>query len=207
PAGPGQAGGLHRRPLVRRNPQGGAAGQVDRGAAAALSTPPTVLHAGALRRHRFLLQLATGSGWAGPCETVATGQTRRPSAPTTASPSSLLKAPRWGSGRISSTTSEGRHRRVPSGVTTTGRLISTGLATIACSSVSSSSDASSRPSSAHNGSLARSRPRTPTREAAASSRRRSRVGGCCRYSMTSGSTPLLRIIARVLREVPQRGLW
>ena len=37
--------------------------------------------------------------------------------------------------------------------------------------------------------------------------KRSLLGGVFRYSMTSGSAPLLRIMARVLREVPQAGLW
>ena len=40
-----------------------------------------------------------------------------------------------------------------------------------------------------------------------SSSRRSLDGGVLRYSMTSGSTPLLRMRANVLREVPQAGLW
>ena len=35
----------------------------------------------------------------------------------------------------------------------------------------------------------------------------SRVGGVFRYSMTCGSSPLLRMRARVLRDVPQAGLW
>ena len=35
----------------------------------------------------------------------------------------------------------------------------------------------------------------------------SREGGVTRYSMTSGSSPLWRIIANVLRDVPQAGLW
>jgi hypothetical protein len=34
-----------------------------------------------------------------------------------------------------------------------------------------------------------------------------RSGGVARYSMTSGSMPLLRIMASVLREVPHFGLW
>ena len=34
----------------------------------------------------------------------------------------------------------------------------------------------------------------------------SRPGGCLRYSMTSGSAPLLRMSASVLREVPHCGL-
>jgi len=34
----------------------------------------------------------------------------------------------------------------------------------------------------------------------------SRVGGFLRYSMTSGSAPLLRISANALRDVPQAGL-
>jgi hypothetical protein len=33
-----------------------------------------------------------------------------------------------------------------------------------------------------------------------------RLGGVFRYSTTCGSTPVLRIIASVLREVPQSGL-
>ena len=36
---------------------------------------------------------------------------------------------------------------------------------------------------------------------------RARLGGVFRYSITSGSSPLRRIIASVLREVPQAGLW
>ena len=36
---------------------------------------------------------------------------------------------------------------------------------------------------------------------------RARSGGFLRYSMISGSSPLCRIIASVLREVPQAGLW
>ncbi|ADA75843.1 putative alpha-mannosidase [Shigella flexneri 2002017] len=51
---------------------------------------------------------------------------RLPASSTTFSPSSLENAPFCASGRISSTTSEGRHRRVPSGVTTIGRLIRIG---------------------------------------------------------------------------------
>jgi len=34
-----------------------------------------------------------------------------------------------------------------------------------------------------------------------------RLGGVLRYSVTWGSMPALRIIASVLREVPQSGLW
>jgi hypothetical protein len=34
----------------------------------------------------------------------------------------------------------------------------------------------------------------------------SRLGGVFRYSMTVGSSPLWRIMARVLRDVPQSGL-
>jgi len=36
---------------------------------------------------------------------------------------------------------------------------------------------------------------------------RARVGGSFRYSMTTGSSPLRRIMASVLRDVPQAGLW
>jgi len=34
-----------------------------------------------------------------------------------------------------------------------------------------------------------------------------RIGGVFRYSITCGSMPALRIIANVLRDVPQAGLW
>jgi arsenical resistance protein ArsH len=44
----------------------------------------------------------------------------------TGSPSSLAKGASWGDGRMSSTASEGRHRRVPKGVTTIGRFIKIG---------------------------------------------------------------------------------
>jgi hypothetical protein len=40
-----------------------------------------------------------------------------------------------------------------------------------------------------------------------SSMMRSRLGGVLRYSITWGSTPDCRIMASVLREVPQSGLW
>jgi hypothetical protein len=36
---------------------------------------------------------------------------------------------------------------------------------------------------------------------------RGAIGGVLRYSMTWGSAPLLRIMYRVLREVPHLGLW
>src|SRR5690554_7061223 len=65
-------------------------------------------------------------------------QTRLPPASTTACPSSLVNAPRCACGRISSTDSEGLHRRVPRGVTTMGRLIRTGccsMKSISCSSL------------------------------------------------------------------------
>ena len=53
--------------------------------------------------------------------------TRRPWASTTASPSSFVNACCCGDGRRSSTCSEGRHRRVPSGVTTIGMPIGLGV--------------------------------------------------------------------------------
>ena len=62
---------------------------------------------------------------------------RLPPASTTASPSSLVKAPRCGSGRMSSTASDGRHSFTPSGVTTIGRLMRIGCAIMASSSASS----------------------------------------------------------------------
>jgi hypothetical protein len=33
------------------------------------------------------------------------------------------------------------------------------------------------------------------------------VGGILGYSMTTGSTPLWRLMASALRDVPQSGLW
>lgn len=55
---------------------------------------------------------------------------RLPASSTTFSPSSLVKAPFCASGRISRTTSEGRHSLVPNGVTTIGRLIRMGYCNI-----------------------------------------------------------------------------
>ena len=43
--------------------------------------------------------------------------------------------------------------------------------------------------------------------AAMSSTSLSREGGVFRYSITSGSLPDWRIMASVLRDVPQAGLW
>ena len=43
--------------------------------------------------------------------------------------------------------------------------------------------------------------------AAINSKSFSREGGVFRYSITAGSRPLCRIMASVLREVPQFGLW
>ena len=86
------------------------------------------------------------SGWV--VADVGRVQRRRtPSAPTTTSPSSLANPPRCGSGRMSSTTSEGRLRRTPSGVTTIGRLIRIGCASIWSISCSSVHFGSSSPSS------------------------------------------------------------
>ena len=48
--------------------------------------------------------------------------------------------------------------------------------------------------------------RGPMPIAASSSFRRSRLGGVLRYSIISGSVPLWRIKASVLRDVPQAGL-
>ena len=64
-------------------------------------------------------------------------QIRLPCALMTTSPSSLANAPCCGWGRISSTRSDGRHRRTPSGVTTMGRLIRIGWASMQSSNSSS----------------------------------------------------------------------
>jgi hypothetical protein len=46
---------------------------------------------------------------------------------------------------------------------------------------------------------------TPIRST--SCRTSAREGGVLRYSTTCGSIPALRIMARVLRDVPRAGLW
>lgn len=121
------------------------------------------------------------------------------------SPSSLVNG-RVTGGRRSSTTSEGRHRRVPISVSTKGRLIRIGLANMASSNCSSDKAGSSSPSSAYGVPFCRRASRTHRPAAAISSIRRSRVGGSRRYSMIVGSMPAWRISASVLREVPQFGL-
>jgi hypothetical protein len=108
---------------------------------------------------------------------------------------------------MSSTTSEGRHRRVPSGVTTIGRLIRIGWMSIASISASSDRLASSRRSSANGVPFSRSNARTGRPIASMRPRSVARSGGVFRYSITRGSAPLLRISASVLRELPQSGLW
>ncbi len=65
----------------------------------------------------------------------------------TTSPSSFVNGPMSGLGRMSSTASEGRHRRVPFGVTTIGRLIRIGCAIMKSISSSSLHLGSARPSS------------------------------------------------------------
>ena len=86
-----------------------------------------------------------------------------------------------------------------------GRLMRMGCAIIASSSASSESAVSVSPSSPNTASLLRITSRTDSPLAAIKATSCSRVGGVLRYSITSGSTPLLRIIASVLREVPHRG--
>src|SRR6185437_14785833 len=129
-----------------------------------------------------------------------------PSLSTTCSPSSFVNERFCPAGRMSSTTSDGRHRRTPNGVTTNGRFNRIGCFITASSNCSSLSDISLRPSSAYGVPFSRSAARTVSPARAIRSLSVSRSGGVLRYSMISGSIPALRIIASVLREVPQSGL-
>jgi len=65
----------------------------------------------------------------------------------------------------------------------------------------------SKPSSAKGVPFSRNKARAPPPIAVISCTNLLRVGGVFKYSITSGSTPLARIIANVLRDVPQAGLW
>ncbi len=97
--------------------------------------------------------------------------------------------------------------RVPSGATTKGRLMRIGCSSIASSSSSSLRDGSPRPSSAKGVPFSRIAWRTVSPAAAIIASSSAREGGFFRYSTTVGSMPALRIMASVLREVPQAGLW
>jgi len=105
-----------------------------------------------------------------------------------------------GFGRISSTVSDGRHNRVPFGVSTMGRLIKIGCANMKSMSWSSVHFGLLRSSSLYGVPFSRRRSRTPIRIARISCSNLSRVGGVFRYSMMTGSSPLCRIIASVLRD-------
>src|SRR3569833_2401921 len=106
---------------------------------------------------------------------------RPPSASITTSPSSLVKAPFWASGRISSTASDGRHSLAPSGVTTMGRLIRMGWAIMASISASSPSAGSSSPNSAYGVPFSRSRARAEMFISLSRVTSSSRDGGVLRY--------------------------
>ena len=89
-----------------------------------------------------------------------------------------------GSSRRSSTNSEGRQSRTPFGVTTIGRLINMGWASMKPINSSSVHFASASPSSAYGVPFSRSRSRTEIFIAVISSISFSRVGGFFKYSMT-----------------------
>ena len=102
--------------------------------------------------------------------------------------------------------SDGRHSRTPSGVTTIGRLIRTGCASIGRSAGRRSMSAR-RGRASHTacpcGAAGRARAMPMRRIRSTSS---ARAGGVFRYSMTRGSSPLLRIRPSTLRDVPQAGI-
>ena len=84
-------------------------------------------------------------------QAAAADQVRRPAngcQAVTISPSSLMKVPISGLGRMSSTSSEGRQSLTPSGVTTIGRLMRIGWASMMSISSSSVHFGSARPSAA-----------------------------------------------------------
>ena len=64
-----------------------------------------------------------------------------------------------------------------------------------------------KPSSSYGVPFSRITARTSPPMAAISSINRARLGGVFKYSMTSGSSPLARSMAKVFREVPHAGLW
>jgi hypothetical protein len=81
-----------------------------------------------------------------------------------------------------------------------------GWSIIASISWSSVKAGSSKPSSAKGVPFSRSSWRGVRPNWRSSSVSSARLGGVLRYSMTRGSMPALRIIASVLREVPQSAL-
>ena len=101
----------------------------------------------------------------------------------------------------------GRQSRTPFFVSTIGRSISIGFATIASSKSPSDSFGSESPSSAYSGSFFRIASRTGIPAALISALSFVFEGGAFRYSTTFGSMPASRSSSSVLREVLQRGLW
>ena len=95
----------------------------------------------------------------------------------------------------------------PFGVATIGRLTRIGWATMASRIASSLAAGLVRPSSAAGVPRSRIRSRMGTPARAARSRRVSFVQPAFTYSTTVGSWPAARIMAKVLRDVPQAGLW
>ena len=124
----------------------------------------------------------------------------------TGSPSSFEKGARCGSGKMSSTASEGRQSFTPTGVTTIGRLIRIGWAIMASrswSSVRLGSEPELRVGRALLADDVAHRHAHPIDQLL----QQNAVGGVFRYSMMWGSIPALRISPSVLRDVPQSGLW
>ena len=87
-----------------------------------------------------------------------------------------------------------------------GRLMRMGCCSIASMSCASVTPGASSCSSVKIASLVRTALITGSPVAAISATSVARSGGVLRYSMTSGSTPLFRIMASVLRDVPHLGL-
>ena len=125
----------------------------------------------------------------------------------TRSPSSLTNSPCCAGSR-SSTSSDGRQSLTPFGVTTIGRLIRIGCAIMASSKLVVGQGRVVEPELGIGRALLaqqRTQRKAHARDQAAASS--ARDGGVLRYSITCGSMPALRIMASVLREVPQAGLW
>ena len=116
---------------------------------------------------------------------AAVSQRGGPSSSTTTSPSSLVKDPCWARAGFRGPFG-GRHRRVPNGVTTKGRLMRMGCASIASSNCSSVNFGSPRPSSAKGVPFLAQR--LAHRDAASpiSSAQLLPDGGVFRYSITVG---------------------
>jgi S-(hydroxymethyl)glutathione dehydrogenase/alcohol dehydrogenase len=107
----------------------------------------------------------------------------------------------------SSAFSGGRQTATPRGPSTTGRSTRMGSRTMAAASWSSVTPVPVRPRASADVPRWRRNARRGSPARAASDFSWASVQPALRYSTTLGSTPLSRSRARVLREVPQAGLW